>query len=218
MVSLFCFSVDQLVAVKRMMSSCWSWGEEAVLSVLPRVEQLSSDKEMVIRQAIAEVLGPFAKYLLETMTPFEYEFPADAPPIDLTAVNDPHQMEVAHSRKGTLSPSPSTADAHDEAEGKEANNSTANIDAHSGSPSGSGSSSGSDGGGGQRMSGKVRAHYVMITELLPLIKEMLKDSMEVRQGAGSSLIVIAELLNQEQVYEHILKIVLLTSASFSDAI
>lgn len=202
-----------------MMSSCWSWGEEAVLSVLPRVEQLSSDKEMVIRQAIAEVLGPFAKYLLETMTPFEYEFPADAPPIDLTAVNDPHQMEVAHSRKGTLSPSPSTApDAHDEAEGKEANNSTANIDAHSGSlsPSRSGSSSGSDGGGGQRMSGKVRAHYVMITELLPLIKEMLKDSMEVRQGAGSSLIVIAELLNQEQVYEHILKIVLHMAHDDSD--
>ena len=30
---------------------------------------------------------------------------------------------------------------------------------------------------------------------------MLKDAMEVRQGAGSSLIIIAELLNKEEVYD-----------------
>ena len=70
--------------------------------------------------------------------------------------------------------------------------------------------------GGQRVRGKVRAHHVIITELLPLIKEMLKDAMEVRQGAGSSLIVIAELLNKEQVYEHILKIVLHMAHDDSD--
>ena len=56
-----------------MIKSCHLWGEEAVLSVLPRVKQLSCDKEMVIRQAIAEVVGPFAKYLVETMAPHTYE-------------------------------------------------------------------------------------------------------------------------------------------------
>merc|ERR1719203_40671 len=65
-------------------------------------------------------------------------------------------------------------------------------------------------------SGLDRAHSVIISELLPLIKEMLKDAMEVRQGAGSSLIVIAELLNKEQVYEHILKIVLHMAHDDSD--
>merc|ERR1719361_2431359 len=65
-------------------------------------------------------------------------------------------------------------------------------------------------------SGSDRAHNVIICELLPLIKEMLKDAMEVRQGAGSSLIVIAELLNKEQVYEHILKIVLHMAHDDSD--
>merc|ERR1719242_1986058 len=69
---------------------------------------------------------------------------------------------------------------------------------------------------GQVVEGKVRAHHVIITELLPLIKEMLKDAMEVRQGAGTSLIVIAELLNKEQVYEHILKIVLHMAHDDSD--
>eukprot|EP01083_Nonionella_stella_P036813 100424_1 len=120
--------LQRLVAVKRMMKSCKLWGLEAVLSVLPRVKQLSCDKEMVIRQAIAEVVGPFAKYLIET--------------------------------------------------------------------------------GGQ--------NAVIINELLPLIREMLMDAMEVRQGAGASLIVIAELLNKEQVYEHILKIVLHMAHDDSD--
>ena len=114
-----------------------------MLSILPRVKQLSSDKEMVIRQAIAEVLGPFAKYLVETMSGITYKS---------TSIQ----------------------------------------------------------------SGSDRAHNVIISELLPLIKEMLKDAMEVRQGAGSSLIVIAELLNKEQVYEHILKIVLHMAHDDSD--
>lgn len=140
-----------------MIKSCHLWGEEAVLSVLPRVKQLSCDKEMVIRQAIAEVLGPFAKYLVFTMS-------------DHTYIND------------------------------EDNNNSNNNNKTNNKP----------------IKGLERAHNVIITELLPLIKEMLKDAMEVRQGAGSSLIIIAELLNKEEVYEHILKIVLHMAHDDSD--
>ena len=180
-----CVSVlDQLVAVKRMIKSCRLWGEEAVLSVLPRVKQLSSDKEMVIRQAIAEVLGPFAQYLVETMTPFCYQFPADAPFIDFEGIDSAESAVESAAKPNHRKVADAAVAPHDSA--------------------------------GQRVEGKVRAHYVIITELLPLIKEMLKDAMEVRQGAGSSLIVIAELLNKEQVYEHILKIVLHMAHDDSD--
>eukprot|EP00486_Rosalina_sp_Unknown_P009051 CAMPEP_0201596048 /NCGR_PEP_ID=MMETSP0190_2-20130828/192859_1 /ASSEMBLY_ACC=CAM_ASM_000263 /TAXON_ID=37353 /ORGANISM="Rosalina sp." /LENGTH=1129 /DNA_ID=CAMNT_0048056257 /DNA_START=38 /DNA_END=3427 /DNA_ORIENTATION=- len=156
--------LQRLVAVKRMIKSCHLWGEEAVLSVLPRVKQLSCDKEMVIRQAIAEVLGPFAKYLVETMSPHIYE-----------TIDDDNNN---NNSKSTPTSTPSSK--------------------------------------GKQQTGIERAHNVIITELLPLIKEMLKDAMEVRQGAGSSLIIIAELLNKEEVYEHILKIVLHMAHDDSD--
>ncbi|ETO25250.1 protein phosphatase 4 regulatory subunit 1 [Reticulomyxa filosa] len=52
------------------------------------------------------------------------------------------------------------------------------------------------------------AHELIINDLLPLLKEMLRDAMEVRQAAGASLILIAELLTKEEVYDNVLKIVL----------
>jgi len=203
--------LQRLVAVKRMIKSCHLWGEEAVLSVLPRVQQLSSDKEMVIRQAIAQVLGPTAKFLVETMSPFIYEFAADHHPIDFAAVDRVHSATSSSAsspaHKSPNSPSPSTSPS-------DSPNASASASAHSTTKAASATATAS--GRGQRVEGKVRAHHVIITELLPLIKEMLKDAMEVRQGAGSSLIVIAELLNKEQVYEHILKIVLHMAHDDSD--
>ncbi|ETO20525.1 HEAT repeat family protein, partial [Reticulomyxa filosa] len=52
------------------------------------------------------------------------------------------------------------------------------------------------------------AHDLIICDLLPLLKEMLRDAMEVRQPASTSLIIVAELLTKEEVNEHVLKIVL----------
>jgi len=200
--------LQRLVAVKRMMKSCHLWGEEAVLSVLPRVKQLSSDKEMVIRQAIAEVLGPFAKYLVETMSPFCYRFPPDVPFIDFNTV-DPAESAHSHSQNKKSSP----LSPQNESELKMDSESQLQMDSNHPTKNDSDLDSNAK---GQVVEGKVRAHHVIITELLPLIKEMLKDAMEVRQGAGTSLIVIAELLNKEQVYEHILKIVLHMAHDDSD--
>ncbi|ETO03747.1 hypothetical protein RFI_33655, partial [Reticulomyxa filosa] len=52
------------------------------------------------------------------------------------------------------------------------------------------------------------AHDLMIDQLLPLIQEMLRDAMEVRQASGTSLLTIAELLTKDEVFDHVLKIVL----------
>ncbi|ETO27768.1 hypothetical protein RFI_09366, partial [Reticulomyxa filosa] len=52
------------------------------------------------------------------------------------------------------------------------------------------------------------AHELIIKELLPLLKEMLRDAVEVRQAAATSLIFVAELLTKDEVCEHVLKIVL----------
>eukprot|EP00484_Ammonia_sp_Unknown_P025917 CAMPEP_0197040808 /NCGR_PEP_ID=MMETSP1384-20130603/17458_1 /TAXON_ID=29189 /ORGANISM="Ammonia sp." /LENGTH=1050 /DNA_ID=CAMNT_0042471633 /DNA_START=91 /DNA_END=3243 /DNA_ORIENTATION=- len=178
--------LQRLVAVKRMIKSCHLWGEEAVLSVLPRVKQLSCDKEMVIRQAIAEVLGPFAKYLVETMSDNVY--------VHDNETNSNHDMSVNGNDE--------SANNVDK-EGSN-DNETKQENEGDGKPT------------NQAINGQDRAYKVIVDELLPLIKEMLKDAMEVRQGAGSSLIIIAELLNKEQVYEHILKIVLHMAHDDSD--
>ena len=115
-----------------MVAGCPHWGTEAALSLIPRFASISNDKELVIRQTIAEQLGPFAKYLIEAT-----------------------------------------------------NNS-------------------------------AKAHTIVIKELLPLMKDMLRDAGEIRQGAGNSLIMIAELLTEVEVHEHVLKIVLHMAHDDSD--
>jgi len=61
------------------------------------------------------------------------------------------------------------------------------------------------------------AHTVIIGTILPHIQQMLtQDTMEVRQAAGRSLIQIAQLLNETDVHEHVLKIPLLMAHDAQD--
>jgi len=61
------------------------------------------------------------------------------------------------------------------------------------------------------------AHTVIIGTILPHIQQMLtQDTMEVRQAAGRSLIQIAQLLNEKDVHEHVLKIPLLMAHDAQD--
>jgi len=118
--------LQRLVAVKQLAESCKRFGRKAALSIVPKLEAVAKDSEMVIRQTTAENFGAFAEYLW-------------------------------HSDEQT-----------------------------------------------------DMAHKVIIDTILPHIQHMLtKDTMEVRQAAGRSLIQIAQLLNQDDVHEHVLKIPLL---------
>lgn len=120
--------LQRLVAVKQLAESCKRFGRKAALSIVPKLEAVANDSEMVIRQTTAENFGAFAEYLW-------------------------------HSNEETS-----------------------------------------------------MAHTVIIDTILPHIQRMLtKDTMEVRQAAGRSLIQIAQLLNkdEEDVHAHVLKIPLL---------
>lgn len=59
-------------------------------------------------------------------------------------------------------------------------------------------------------------HYVIIRDILPCIQAMLLDALEVRLAAGRSLITIAKILSQDEVFEHVLKIVLHMAHDDSD--
>ena len=114
--------LQRFVGIKRMIKSMHLWTESQILSIMPTLKQLSSDKEMVIRQNVSASLGPFAQKLSLIQ-------------LDETACRN-----------------------------------------------------------------------LIITQILPIIAEMLKDSMEVRQEASSSIIIIAKLLKQRHIQQHILPI------------
>jgi len=127
--------LQRLVAVKQLAESCKRFGRKAALSIVPKLEAVAKDSEMVIRQTTAENFGAFAEYLW-------------------------------HSDEETW-----------------------------------------------------MAHKVIIETILPHIQHMLtKDTMEVRQAAGRSLIQIAQLLNkdEEDVHAHVLKIPLLMAHDAQD--
>eukprot|EP01084_Bolivina_argentea_P085444 154422_1 len=110
--------LHRLVAVKRMLKSCHLWRSESIVSSIPHIAEVATDKEMVIRQATAEMLGPLSQYLYDTI--------------------------------------------------------------------------------------QDKAHNIIINSILPMVTEMLKDSMEVRQCASISLIIISKLLNKKQIEQHII--------------